>query len=67
MKKLNYRELKHQVLSKVRCKHSTAFEFNKIKEISKSYKTKHQDKSCKYEKPKPNKYSEKGFHKNYSE
>ena len=28
--------------------------FNKIKEISKKYKTKHQDKFHKYEKPKPN-------------
>ena len=36
------------------CKHSTAFGFNKIKEISKSHKTKHQDKFHKYEKLKSN-------------
>lgn len=47
-------------------KHSTAFEFNTIKEISKSYETKHQAKSPKYEQSKPNKCTKKYFHKDHS-
>ena len=33
----------------------------------KNTKPKHQDKSYKYEKPKPSKYTEKGFYKNDSQ
>ena len=40
--------------------------FHKIKGISKSYKTKDEGKSYKYEQPKPNKYTKKGSHKNCS-
>ena len=62
MKKLNQSQL--QIVSSF--KHSTAFEFNKIKEIPKSYKTKQQDIFYKYEKPKRNKYAKKGLFENCS-
>ena len=40
-----------------------AFKFDKTKEPPKSYRTKHQDKHHKYERPKPNKCTKKAFQK----
>ena len=65
MKKLIQSGLKiGSFISKMQTLHR--IRFNKVKEISKSYKTKRQEKFQKYEKPKPNIYNKKGFHKNCS-
>ena len=45
IKKSNQSELKIVSYSYARCKNSTAFEFSKIKEILKSYKTNHKTDS----------------------
>ena len=39
--------------------------FDRIKRISKIHKTKHQNKFHKYDKPKPNNFAKKDFHKKF--
>ena len=59
MKKLDQSELKivSYFISEIQA-------FHRIRIYQKVTKPKHQNKFHKYEKPKPNKYTEKGFYKN---
>ena len=66
MKKLDWSELRivSSFIIEMQAFHRIRIYQKKRKKYKNVIKRKHQNKSYKYEKPKPNKHTEKGFYKN---